>query len=178
MPDKYSSVKVAFLHPFKMEFHILINIYCWHVYNYFCLQCVSPDRWNVYLKKIISHMRIMPMKEIILSGFNIISIFLNMKTFSGTKFFLNRLYDTYCILQIWKSVIRTNYLIYTCIVFFYNSILCRINSVVTWMYTFLSWLFIFPRASILSGLSFIFMLFVLFVFFLSYRARRILTFHT
>lgn len=71
------------------------------------------------------------MKEIILSGFNINSIFLNMKTFSGTKFFLNRLYDTYCILQIWKSVIRTNYLIYTRIVFFYNSILCRINSVVT-----------------------------------------------
>lgn len=58
------------------------------------------------------------MKEIILSGFNINSIFLNMKTFSGTKFFLNRLYDTYCILQIWKSVIRTNYLIYTRIVFF------------------------------------------------------------
>lgn len=76
-------------------------------------------------------MRIMPMKEIILSGFNINSIFLNMKTFSGTKLFLNRLYDTYCILQIWKSVIRTNYLIYTRIVFFYNSILCRINSVVT-----------------------------------------------
>lgn len=76
-------------------------------------------------------MRIMPMKEIILSGFNINSIFLNMKTFSGTKFFLNRLYDTYCILQIWKSIIRTNYLIYTRIVFFYNSILCRINSVVT-----------------------------------------------
>lgn len=71
------------------------------------------------------------MKEIILSGFNINSIFLNMKTFSGTKFFLNRLYDTYCILQIWKSIIRKNYLIYTRIVFFYNSILCRINSVVT-----------------------------------------------